>query len=68
MEAYNCSAYGAGAYGTCTEQSVGAPNTGFFQQLVDSGSFTILAPLIVAIIVVTIASIMITLRKKAHKS
>lgn len=71
MATYNCSdstsnAYGAGSYGTCTQQnpSVGAPNTGVFQELVSSGSFTIVAPLIAAIVVVVIATVTIKLRKK----
>lgn len=71
MATYNCSdsnsnAYGAGSYGTCAEQtqSVGAPNTGVFQEIVSSGSFTIVAPLVVAIVVVVIATVTIKLRKK----
>jgi hypothetical protein len=71
MATYNCtdsnqSAYGAGSYGTCAEQtqSVGAPNTGVFQELVSSGSFTIIAPLVVAIVVVVIATITIKLKKR----
>jgi len=70
MANYNCSdsindAYGAGNYGTCTGQSVGAPDTGVFQQFVSSGSFTIVAPLIAAVVVVVIATIAVRLRKKA---
>lgn len=70
MATYNCSdsansAYGAGSYGTCTSQSIGAPNTGFFQQVVSGGSFTIIAPLVVAIFVVVIAAIVTRRRKKA---
>lgn len=68
MATYNCtdstsSAYGAGGYGTC--ESVGAPNTGFFQQIVDGGTFTILAPLAVAIVAVLIASIVVRWRRKS---
>lgn len=71
MATYNCSdstsnAYGAGSYGTCATQtqSVGAPNTGVFQELISSGSFTIIAPLVAAIVVVVIATVTIKLRKK----
>jgi len=70
---YNCadsanSAYGAGAFGTCTEQqSVSAPDTGVFQEIVRGGSFTILAPLAVAIVVVVIASLVVKRRNKATK-
>ena len=71
MATYNCTdsannAYGAGAYGTCTSQSVSAPNTGFFQEMVSGGSFTILAPLAVAIVVVVIASLVVRRRKKSQ--
>jgi hypothetical protein len=70
MANYNCSdstnnAYGAGDYGTCTGQSVGAPDTGVFQQFVSSGSFTILAPLVAAIVVVVIATVVLRRRKQA---
>jgi hypothetical protein len=70
MATYNCTdsssnAYGAGAYGTCSTQTVGAPNTGIFEQVVSSGSFTIIAPLIAAIVVVVIASLVIRRRKRA---
>ena len=76
---YNCqtapdSSYGAGGYGTCvagtetTEQAgyPGAPNTGDFFGFVTSGSFSILLPLAVAVVLVAIATIVIA-RKKAHK-
>ena len=68
MATYNCtdasnSAYGAGGYGTC--QTVGAPNTGFFQQMVDGGTFTILAPLTVAIVAAVVATVVVRRRKKA---
>jgi len=72
MATYNCedsasSAYGAGGYGTCASAttSVGAPDTGTFQQFVSSGSFSIIAPLLVAIVVVVIATVVVRLRKKA---
>ena len=70
MAAYNCSdsaesAYGANSYGTCTSQSVGAPDTGFFEQVVSGGSFTIIAPLVAAIVVVVIAALITNKRKKA---
>lgn len=69
MATYNCSdssssAYGEGGYGTCTGQSVGAPNTGVFGQFVDSGSFTIVAPIAAAIILVIVASLVVRRRKK----
>jgi len=69
MATYNCSdstnsAYGAGAYGTCSTQTVGAPNTGVFEQITNSGSFTLLAPLVAAIVVVVIASLVIRKQRK----
>lgn len=75
MAEYNCatsdnSAYGAGSYGTCTgqDQSVGAPNTGFFQELSHSGSLTILLPLLFIIVVVVFATIVKKLRnRKSHR-
>lgn len=73
MATYNCddstsNAYGAGSYGTCeTTTAVGAPDTGFFQQLVDGGSFTIIAPLAVAVLLAGIATLVITLRKRSSK-
>lgn len=74
MATYNCSesannAYGAGDFGTCeATAAVGAPNTGFFQEIVSGGSFTVLAPLAAAIIVVIIASIVMRLRKKSPQA
>ena len=67
MATYNCSdssssAYGAGSYGTCA--AVGAPDTGVFQQFVSSGSFTVVAPLAAAILVVAAATAVLRLRKK----
>lgn len=69
---YNCNdssnnAYGASAYGTCTNQtqSVGAPNTGTFQQFVSSGSFSIIVPLVAAIAIVIIATFVTKRRKKS---
>ena len=74
---YNCadasnSAYGAGNSGTCattaatsTTQQVGAPQTGEFFGFVTSGAFSIILPLIVAIVAVAIASIVFA-RKKAR--
>lgn len=54
---YNCadssnSAYGGGSYGTCATQTVGAPNTGVFGEVIDSAGFFLLAPIAAAIIVV----------------
>lgn len=73
MQGYNCnssqySAYGSGTYGTCTNQSVGAPNTGVFQEIVSSGSFTIIAPLVTAVIVVVIATVVMNFRKRSKAS
>ena len=71
MATYNCadssdSAYGAGNFGTCTTTgSVGAPNTGVFEQVLGSGTFTIIVPLAAAIVVVVIASVVMRLRKKS---
>ena len=71
MATYNCedsnsNAYGAGSYGTCeTTGAVGAPDTGVFQQLVDGGSFTIIAPLVLAIIIAGIATLVVKRRKKS---
>ena len=70
MATYNCSgnansAYGANGYGTCADHSVGAPNTGIFQQVVNGGSFTIIAPLIAAVVVVVIAAFIMRRHKKA---
>lgn len=69
MATYGCnettnSAYGTSAYGTCTGQSIGAPDTGVFQELMSSGSFTLLAPLATAIVVVVIATAVMKLRRK----
>jgi hypothetical protein len=69
MGTYNCSdstssAYGAGGYGTCIGQSVGAPNTGVFSQLISGGSFTIIAPLAVAIVVVLVVGLLVRWRRK----
>lgn len=66
---YNCadsanSAYGVSSYGTCDTQSVGAPNTGTFQEFISGGSFTIIGPLVIAVVVVVIATVTINLRKK----
>ncbi|GFG50781.1 LPXTG cell wall anchor domain-containing protein [Mycolicibacterium agri] len=70
MATYNCtdstnSAYGAGSYGTCTGQSVGAPNTGVFEQVLSGGSFTIVAPLAAAIVLVAVAAVLVRRRKKS---
>ena len=70
MATYNCAdsidnAYGSGSFGNCTGQSVGAPNTGVFDSLASNGTFTIIAPLVVAVLVVVIASVVIRRRKKA---
>lgn len=70
MATYNCedstsNAYGAGSYGTCETTAVGAPDTGFFQQFIDGGSFTIIAPLAAAILLAGIATLVVTLHKRS---
>lgn len=76
------SAYGAGDYGTCeavatggntgsgngteTTTAVGAPNTGFFQQIVSGGTFSILLPIALAIVLV-VASTFIVRKKRANQ-
>lgn len=67
MSTYNCidstsSAYGSGGYGTCTGQSVGAPNTGVFLELISGGSITILGPLVAAIVLASAAGIVVRRR------
>jgi len=62
MATYNCtnstsSAYGSGGYGTCTGQSVGAPNTGLFQQVISGGGITILGPLAIAVSLASMAAL-----------
>lgn len=69
MATYNCSdstnsAYGESSYGTCTGQSVGAPNTGVFGQFIDGGTFTVIVPLAVAIMLSIITSVVIGVRRK----
>ncbi len=72
MANYNCTgspdnAYGAGAYDTCTTEAAGAPNTGYFQQVTDSASFTIIAPLVTMIVVALIASFVVRKRTRTHR-
>lgn len=76
---YNCqntndSAYGAGSYGSCTttqstnSAQAGAPNTGSFIGFVTSGSFSIILPLLLAIVFVLAATIAVARKKRAtHK-
>jgi ribose/xylose/arabinose/galactoside ABC-type transport system permease subunit len=64
MATYNCTdstdnTYGGGSFGTCTGQSVGAPNTGIFEQVMSGGTFTVLLPLIVAIVLTCVAALLI---------
>jgi hypothetical protein len=64
MASYNCidstdNAYGSGSFGTCTGQSVGAPNTGVFEQVVSSGTFTVLLPFVVAVVFACVAALLI---------
>lgn len=67
MATYNCAdstdnTYGSGGFGTCTGQSIGAPNTGVFEQIISGGSFTILGPLVAAVILITVALLVIRRR------
>lgn len=59
MATYNCtdsdSAYGSGSFGTCTGQAIGAPDTGVFEQVFSGGSFSVLLPVVVAVVLVAIA-------------
>lgn len=48
-----------------TTTSPAAPNTGFLQQFYESGSFTILAPLVIAIIAVAISAFV--LKRKSSR-
>lgn len=75
------SSYGAGSFGTCGTSSTStnsggtttttqtdtpsAPNTGDFYGLVTSGAFSIILPLVVAIAIVTAASIAVVRKKHA---
>jgi len=64
MATYNCTdtsdnAYGSSAYGTCAGQSVGAPDTGIFEQVVSGGAFTMLLPLVAAVVLVGVVAIVI---------
>lgn len=74
MASYGCTddvsgAYGVGDYGTCTVQSVGAPNTGIFQGLMSSGSLIIIAPLVLIIVLASITTLIIGIKnRKAKKS
>lgn len=77
------SAYGAAAYGTCEtstpadtgaptdtttqDTNLGAPNTGFLQQLYTGGSFTIIAPLILAVALVAISTFILKKKQASHK-
>ncbi len=79
---YNCSSaadssYGAGSYGTCltsestntstTASSLGAPNTGEFFGFMTTGAFSIILPLVIAIAIVTTATIAIARKKRASR-
>jgi ABC-type proline/glycine betaine transport system permease subunit len=64
MATYNCAdttnnTYGAGSFGTCTSQTIGAPNTGIFEQVVSGGAFTVLLPLVVAVVLACVATLLI---------
>lgn len=62
MATYNCtnstsSAYGSGGYGTCTGQTVGAPNASFFEQVTGGDGIALVALIAVAIMVGAVAII-----------
>lgn len=76
------SSYGAGAYNTCSTSSTGsntsdntdtgtvqpgAPNTGEFFGFVTSGAFSVILPLVVAVALVTAASIAMIRKKRASQ-
>lgn len=61
MAIYNCSdsidnAYGSGSFGACTGQTVGAPNTGVFDQAISGASLSLLLPIGVAVVLVVAAT------------
>lgn len=67
MDSYNCqnatqSAYGSGGYGTCS--TVGAPNTGFFNEMAQNGSLIFILPIAFAVIATSAALIYSALRKR----
>ena len=80
---YNCegasdSSYGAGAFGSCvgadttdntttTTAQPGAPNTGEFFGFVTSGAFSIILPLVIAIVIVAAASFTVLRKKRANQ-
>ena len=71
MQGYNCSestqnSYGASAYGSCAQPSIGAPDTGSFQAMFASAQLEILLPL-AAMIVLTIIATLLVRRKKAKQ-
>ncbi len=69
--------YGAGNFGTCdtsatseeTTQTVGAPDTGTFLDVLTGGSFSVILPLVIATVVIVAATIIIIRKKRpAHRS
>jgi hypothetical protein len=58
-------AYGAGSYGTCSGSSLGAPNTGGFGTLVDSANLVIILPIVIAITLAIVATIVVKRKKRA---
>lgn len=75
------SAYGASNYGTCETAAdggssnpgtqtttAGAPNTGFFQQVVSGGTFSILLPVAIAIILAIISTIIVRKKRTTNQS
>lgn len=69
MATYNCinstsNAYGSGGYGTCTSQ-IGAPNTGFFEQVTGGDGVALVALFAVTLVLGVVA---IIARRKAAKT
>lgn len=79
---YNCSnasdsSYGAGSYSTCSTESTattatattspGAPNTGEFFGFMTTGAFSIILPLVVAIAIVSAATVTVIRKKRIHR-
>ena len=74
------SAYGASNYGTCETAAggssnpgtqtttAGAPNTGLFQQVVSGGTFSILLPVAIAIILAIISTIIVRKKRTTNQS
>ena len=71
MANYNCTdatsdAYGEGGYGTCAEQTVGAPNTGFFSESTRGVDLLIIGA-IAGIVILTVFILFMKRKKQPHK-